>query len=456
MTSCPLAMSARTFSCETAVIVNDQGWSYKQLDDMAVRVASNLTNAGIRCGDRVAFQLANDINVIAFFFACMRVGAIACPISTRLPSAAVQRVNSFIGSKLFVNTHKHSVFELSNATIVRPNVSVDSKQPATFIFSSGSTGQPKAVVHTLAAHLANARGSNENIKLEPGDRWLLSLPTYHVGGLGVLFRSVLAGATIVIDTRSVSLGQKIVDNQVTHLSVVATQLKRMLAEPLAGLRLKCVLLGGSALPTDVIGRGFDLGLPLRTTYGLTEMASQVTTTPEACSPHQRNSAGVPLPYREVAISSEGEILVRGETLFAGYFDGGKIVPQTDTSGWFHTRDLGRLDDDGFLFVSGRADNMFISGGENIHAEEIENRLLDHPSIIQAVVVPVADKKFGERPVAFVEANEWDENLWRNLLENDLPRFKIPDHFFSWPNEIQSGIKPNRARLRKIAAKYVTD
>ena len=116
------------------------------------------------------------------------------------------------------------------------------------------------------------------------------------------------------------------------------------------------------------------GLPIHTSYGLTEMASQVTTTPPGASPGELRTAGRVLPGREVSISGGGEILVRGETLFAGYVDGEKVDRPLDADGWFHTGDLGDLDEDGYLRVLGRSDNLFISGGENIQPEEIEEAL----------------------------------------------------------------------------------
>jgi O-succinylbenzoic acid--CoA ligase len=179
------------------------------------------------------------------------------------------------------------------------------------------------------------------------------------------------------------------------------------------------------------------------------MASQVTTTPPGASPEELRAAGRVLPNREVSISGEGEILVRGETLFAGYVEGERIDYSLDMDGWFHTRDLGELDENGYLRIRGRMDNLFISGGENVQPEEIEESLCRLEGIDEAVVVPVPDEEFGARPVAFVRMDGEVRDLSREL-EPVLPRFEIPISFHLWPEEARRGMKADRAALGELA------
>jgi o-succinylbenzoate---CoA ligase len=156
-----------------------------------------------------------------------------------------------------------------------------------------------------------------------------------------------------------------------------------------------------------------------------------------------------LPEREVSISEEGEILVRGATLFAGYVEGGKLDLPLDTEEWFHTGDLGELDENGCLRVLGRKDNLFVSGGENIQPEEIEEALSALPGVEAAVVVPVDDTEYGQRPVAFVRMEDGSTVDLALELEKVLPRFKIPVAFYAWPEE-SDGMKVNRASFRARA------
>ncbi len=144
-------------------------------------------------------------------------------------------------------------------------------------------------------------------------------------------------------------------------------------------------------------------------------------------------------------------MVRGETLFAGYVEGGELARPLDPEGWFHTGDLGELDEDGYLRVGGRIDNLFISGGENVQPEEIEEALCRLEGIEDAVVVPIPDAEFGFRPVAFVRASGGavESEALAQALERTLPRFKIPVAFHGWSDEA-GGMKPDRAAFRERA------
>ena len=327
---------------------------------------------------------------------------------------------------------------------------IPQERPATIIFTSGSTGAPKAALHTFGNHYHSALGSNANIALRPGDRWLHSLPLYHVGGLSIIFRCLLAGATVAFPQPGTTLGESIAGLAATHISVVSTQLSRLLRESANLGGLEAVLMGGGPVPSSLVDEALVRGLPLHTSYGLTEMASQVTTTPPGASLRELRTSGRALPGREVSLSERGEILVRGATLFAGYVEGEESDRPLDEEGWFHTRDLGELDESGYLRVGGRLDNLFISGGENVQPEEIEEALCRLNGVDEAVVVPVSDEEFGARPVAFVRMNDAEPRDLARELEPVLPRFKIPVSFHPWPEEARRGMKADRAALGERA------
>ena len=227
---------------------------------------------------------------------------------------------------------------------------------------------------------------------------------------------------------------------------MTTQLYRLLQKPegIAALKsLKYILLGGSGIAAWMIKKASDEGLNILTSYGLTEMASQVATGPASgCSQV--------LSHRQLKISSEGEILVKGQTLFKGYIQAGRVQLPLNPEGWFATGDLGRLDGQGCLTVLGRRDNRFISGGENIQPEEIEKVLLSVEGVAEAVVVPKEDAEFGQRPVAFLkyapDAVPSETQIIKHC-EQFLPRFKIPVHFYPWPEDVMvKGIKISRQDL----------
>ena len=207
----------------------------------------------------------------------------------------------------------------------------------------------------------------------------------------------------------------------------------------------------------------EAGVRLLTTYGMTEMSSQVCTGEPVFSDTGVTSGAV-LPYRKVSITSDSEILVAGEPLCLGYYQDGTVLSVTDEQGWYHSGDLGEWAGDQ-IRILGRKDNMFISGGENIHPEELEQALLACDGVAQAVVVAVQNREYGQRPVAFVEMKHGDVNeiFTKRLLEGRIAGFKIPDRIVPMPKELPAefsgqklftGIKPNRSLLQKLASQYI--
>jgi O-succinylbenzoic acid--CoA ligase len=179
------------------------------------------------------------------------------------------------------------------------------------------------------------------------------------------------------------------------------------------------------------------------------MASQVTTTAPGEAAVHPAGVGRVLSGREIKVGAEGEILVRGATRFAGYVTADRLDSPFDAAGWFATGDLGDLDAAGRLEVRGRRDTMFISGGENIHPEEIERALLDRLRAEACVVVPVPDETYGRRPVAFVRSGTMLPA--RDDLDLPLERFKWPDRLLPWPDDVPVSDKPDRTDLAWRAA-----
>jgi O-succinylbenzoic acid--CoA ligase len=454
--------SAALAAPDAAALVGSRGvTSYEELDRMVSVAALRL--GGLEPGSRVALHLLRDERYVALVLAVIRAGHVACPISDRLPPRGVEQLLGRAACSVLISEDQE-LLQTAGADVFRPEpealleeisqdssdrtVSIDIplERPATTIFTSGSTGAPKAALHTFGNHYHSALGSNANISLRPGDRWLHSLPLYHVGGLSILFRCLLAGATVALPHPGPSPGESIAGLGATHISLVSTQLSRLLRESADLDGLRAVLMGGGPVPPSLVDEALALRLPLHTSYGLTEMASQVTTTPPGASPEQLRTAGRALPKRQVSISESREILVRGETLFAGYVEGEELDHPLDEEGWFHTGDLGELDEDGYLRVGGRMDYLFISGGENVQPEEIEETLCRLEGVDEAVVVPVPDEEFGARPVAFVRATGRVSEELAQELEPVLPRFKIPISFHPWPEEARRGMKVDRAAL----------
>ncbi|MEO1725699.1 MAG: AMP-binding protein [Bacteroidota bacterium] len=485
----PVRAAAQRTPEAPALVLDDGPVSYTDLDAQVGGAAAWLEAHDLRAGDRLAILAAPSPDLIALLWGCWRAGVVAAPLSLRLPDAALADLIERLSPAALVTDWPDAAFSLptyplasrraaqSTRPTLDPRPSTFDPRPSTFdprpstfdprpptldlrpwtlIHTSGSSGTPKAALHTWANHLWSARGWIERLRLGPQHRWWLDLPLYHVGGLAILVRCALAGAAAVLALPKTPLPEAVRRYGVTHASLVATQLRRALdaATPadLDALRgMDALLLGGSAIPEDVLREAYDARLPVLTSYGMTEMTSTVTATPPDASFEALCTAGAVLPHREVRLADDGEILVRGRTRFAGYLDDAALTEPFDADGWFGTRDVGawvEVDGQRLLRVIGRTDRMFISGGENIQPEAIEAALLRLPGVRRAAVVPIADAEFGHRPVAFVEA-DIDLGALRTML--DVPGFMRPVAVLPWPADLVDGMKPDLATLQRRAA-----
>ena len=457
-----------------AVICGDTELTYSQLDQKVIAAATYLKDFGIKDADRVALFCPNSIQYVICLLALWKLGAVACLLSTRQPEEVINEQLKDIRSQYLI-TSINALIESSK--IVAMNINLDAvvsnqkyaesdsfqdiykfakDKDATIIFTSGSTEKPKAVLHTFENHYYNAKGSNENIPVNANDRWLLSLPLYHVSGLGILFRILLGYGAIVIPYAGEDIAYTISRYKVTHLSLVPAQLYRLLKDEgnfLALKNLKAILLGGSSIPSNLIKQSRKIGLSLCVTYGLTEMASQVATSKLINDPGFEPLENVYLlNYRQLKISDQGEVFVKGNTLFKGYISQNKVDRPLTEDGWFKTGDLGFITGNGCLKITGRKDNMFISGGENIRPEEIERHLCQIENVEEAIVVPVYNEEYGFRPVAFVKHNGHflDKSEILSVLSYRLPKFMTPERFYHWPATLEGGgIKISRQRLTQL-------
>ncbi len=464
----PLSTAADLHPDEIAVNGPAGPVSYLEFDQRVRTASETLAAAGIQPGHRVAIAAAPSLASLTALLGCIRLGVAAVPLNTRWPESAMRESIDSLGCPVLVHDEDHAIESDATAIPVskfdhytlkaqEPPARIDPDQTAVIVYTSGSGGAPKPAALSFENLHHNAVQSNRNIEVNPGDAWSLSLPLFHVSGLGVVFRCLAGGGAIAIPGRDEDLPEAVVKYRVTHVSLVATQLFRLIqfGSGLNALRkTKAILLGGSAIPESLIRSAIDNRLPIYTTYGMTEMASQITTTRPNESVEALLTSGRPLDPNAVKLSPDGEILVRGECLFKGYIEDNVTRLDLIEGSWFATGDRGAFNAKGCLTVFGRKDNQFISGGENIQPEEIEKFLALLDGVEEAVVVPVADDEFGQRPVAFVKAEghyTLDARTVAEALARHLPGYKIPRSFYPWPDHLpESGIKVSRTKLRTIA------
>lgn len=449
-----------------ALQLEQQTLTWQQVTEQVDQYAAALKLAGLRSGDVLTLVGKNQPSILWWLLAAMQQG-VMCAIT--MPQPAVQlteKLTRLYGSQpawLWLSPSLNSLvdelakcysslLQFIDLPPVKPLSSavsdVDGEAAcsaayaldnlATLIFTSGSMGVPKAVAHTHRQHFASAEGLLARFAFSEQDTWLLSLPLYHVSGLAILYRWLAVGGCLKLGT-----GQLLEDiQQVSHASLVVTQLQRLLASQ-QPLSLSHVLLGGSHIPLTLAQQAAQQGIETWIGYGMTEAASTVSAKPV----DETASAGQVLPKRQVKVVDR-RIWIAGETLASGYYQHGTITPLTNQQGWFDSGDLGAWYGDE-LCIIGRADNLFISGGENIHCEEIETVLARHPQIELAVVVPVQDAEFGARSIAVLRCHSLpDQKQLGEWLADKLEKFKHPIAYWQLPDTLaESGIKISRQAVK---------
>jgi len=324
---------------------------------------------------------------------------------------------------------------------VPPLAPFEPERIAAIVPTSGSTGAPRLSKLSHRAFLAAASAAAGHFGVEANDRWLLSLPLAHIGGLCGLTRALVTRRTTVLFEPERPLLhelERLVDcaerNAVTVVSLVPTILERLLAPPVAWrppASLRAALLGGAAIARSLVARARSAGVPVMPTYGMTEVCAQAVTGPYASRlalvepGPELFASGVPIPGVEARIV-DGLIELRGPTLFSGYLGDPASDPH---GGWLKTQDRGHLDERGELVVTGRASDLIITGGENVDPLELEAALGSLPGIEQAYVFGVPDETFGELIAALLvvapggprTAEAVAERLASRLASYKLPR-----------------------------------
>ncbi|EKY3118435.1 o-succinylbenzoate--CoA ligase [Cronobacter turicensis] len=427
-----------------ALCLNERRLSWRELCACIDALAAGFHAQGVRDGDGVLLRAYNQPDALLAWLALLQCGARVLPLNPQLPASLLAELLPTLGLRHALVLNGGCLPVALHSLTLQP-VTGERAAPwredriASLTLTSGSTGLPKAAVHTFRAHLASAEGVLAMIPFAPHDDWLLSLPLFHVSGQSILWRWLVAGAGLTVRDKQ-PLEQAL--RGCTHASLVATQLWRLLNSGI-DVSLKAVLLGGAAIPVALTEQARKRGIRCWCGYGLTEFASTV------CAKEADGLAdvGQPLPGRELRIV-DGEVWLRSDSMATGYWREGKIIPLTNEQGWFATRDGGRIDE-GRLTLLGRMDNLFFSGGEGIQPEDVERVIGAHPWIEQIFIVPQEDAEFGQRPVAVVECSEQgDLSVLASWCADKLARFQQPVRWLRLPEALKAGgIKISRRALR---------
>lgn len=432
-----------------AIILHNQSLSWQQLCQQTSQLAASFHQQGITENHLVALRGKNSLQFVLSMLALWQCGARVLPVNPQLPPPLLQQLQTEIQPHCGIDLTGENAIASLPLLHTRPDnasycVAWQPKRLLSLILTSGSTAGAKAAAHNACNHLACARGVLSLISFTKEDCWLLSLPLYHVSGLGILWRWLLAGAQLAL-RQNQPLDQALAN--CTHASLVPTQLWRLLRLQSPLPQLKAVLLGGAAIPADLVNAAQQRGIACWCGYGLTEFASTVCAKRADGQP----DAGSVLPGSEIRIVAS-EIWLRGAGMAAGYWRNGALHPLVNPQGWFATGDRGALQHQR-LIIQGRLDNRFFNAGEAVQPEQIEQIIASHPAVQQIFIVPLADAEFGHIPVALAEINESaDYASLRQWANHQLPRWQQPRHWLPLPAELQNGgIKISRLRLRQWVA-----
>lgn len=405
--------AARERPAADALVVDGVAWSYRRLAE-EVRAAIARLPADPRLGaageaPRVGLLARAEAAAVVQLLALVELGLPVVLLHPRASAAERAEQLRRAGATTLLGEPDEGAAPPGEGqpALAEPEPLPDDQRWLAVLFTSGSTGAPRAVALSRAAFAAAAAASRAHLALSPGDRWLLALPFAHVGGLSVLLRCLQARATVVLSTGSggrsaasspAVLAEVVARDRVTLLSLVPTQLHRLLAHqpplPLPS-SLRAILLGGAAAAPALLSRAEERGLPVLCTYGLTETCAQVATVRPGTRGLAAAGCGPPLPGVELRITGAGAIAVRTPALLSGYLTEGGLSSPLDPDGFLITGDAGRIDAAGRLHVLGRLDQVIISGGEKVHPQEVEAALSQAPAVAEACACGLPDAEWGQ-------------------------------------------------------------
>ncbi len=499
-----LSHSVRHFPAETAIQTENTRVSYAELNLLVQKFAFGLRNEGIGPGDHVAWFLPNCLEAIVATLACYQVGSVAVPLNYRYVFEEALDVVQRVGAKMLlfhadktsmvrplfdrcpqisaipIGSNGESVGDairpfdsLLGQGVLQSPTDVETTHPAFVLFTSGSTGHPKGVVHSHAGAFAGIEISRQMFDFTHEDVVLVGKPISHAGGLQTqLMPSLLAGAKVVLamkptPSQAVAL---INTNAVTEYGMLASDLLdfvEYLEENDCPLPTLTNSIGsGDSVPPDLHERFKKLtGWEVMEGAGMTEVGGYYAANPRY-GIRKWGSLGLPTPATEIRIVSTkgrdspsgetGEIMVRSPSATIGYLDDEQATKELFRNGWLRTGDLGHLDDDGYVWFVGRRKLMIVRRGSNIAPSEVESIIDSHPTVHASVVVGLPDPRDGQVPVACVSLNcEQDDSSElsiRNYVAEHLAAYKNPVHYLFFNQLPRTSVgKFDRHRLQEEAA-----
>jgi O-succinylbenzoic acid--CoA ligase len=441
-----------------AIVSSSITYTFDELRNKVLSTAAYLKSKNISSQQRVAIISNNSVDFVINVLALWQISAVPVPINIKLNKSETEEqitlagcTSALVTREFHNNVKSKSIksiefpFDLIKENTFSGKDELSVNDPAVIIFTSGSSSKCKGITLSFNSLYNSALNGNQLLRYTRSDRWLASLPFYHVGGFSIISRAILFGIPLIIpDSLSIEdLKDAIKKWRPTFISLVAAQLKKLIDEGVTpNPELKNCLIGGGFSDYELVRKAYELGWPVNIVYGSTETSSFITALLKDEIIIKPNSAGRAIPTNEIFIfDSEGndlkpfeigEIIIRSNALMSGYLNEDE-TKQVLKDGFYHTGDIGYLDEDGYLFVEGRKNFLISTGGENVNPIEVEKALLQHPLIAEAAVFPLKDKEWGEiiaaAVVKKVNSDELSYDDIKTFLTGKISGFKIPKKIF---------------------------
>jgi fatty-acyl-CoA synthase len=445
-------------------------YTYSNLNDYANRLAEKLRVIGLQEGDRVGVLAEHGLEYVVLFVACQRLGIILVPFNYRFSVSEIQKLILDSTPSLFIysdtqiakfnkldisaeqvlNLKEIRQFYLDDRVSSYPPDYIIKEDQAVFIFyTSGTTGRPKGVIYTNKMLFWNSLNTSMQLGITFRDSTINTLPPYHTSGWNVFLTPLLhKGAHIgMLEKFDPELILKLLEETETTLFMaLPTMLSMMQKEPVFNKvnlkKLRYIISGGEKVPPELVAHWKEeKNIYIRPGYGLTEAGPSITSLHHKMARYKPNSIGKPNFYLEVKIldkngtpvknNTVGELCIKGDIVTPGYWNNSVRTSKKIKKGWLFTGDFAYMDDEGYIYLKGRKNDMYISGGENIYPQEIEAQLEQLQDIKKAVVLSVKDDVWGECGIAFVTTDnkELTQDDIRALLKDKLATYKHPKYIF---------------------------
>lgn len=456
-----------------AIFSNNLQLSYRELFDQSKTIADFFASKQINKNDYVSILIADQICFIKTITALWYLGAVPVPINSRLTKEEIISIIKEYDFKFLItdsdisfeschkNTKTQSFTKINFAeSILFPQNKIECPIPelndeAVVIFTSGSTGKPKGVVHTFSSLINSIENGNQILNQDENDRWLASLPFYHIGGFQIICRSLYNGCAIVIPDsfQTDDLAKTIFEFSPTHLSLVSTQLEKLIYQKVEpGNQLKVSLIGGGFIDDDLIIEAEKLGWKPYRVYGSSETASFVNAISADEIKQKPQSVGKSLNNVYTKVEEDSEILIKSESLFVKYLNDENESKLKIVDGFYHTSDLGFVDEDGYLFIEARRTDLIITGGENVNPIEVEKAISKIEGITEVCVFPKPNKTWGQIVACAIVTGDknLNENKLKTFLKKILAGYKIPKEFIFTDKLPRTSLgKLEREKIRKM-------